>query len=250
MKFPVSFIVLLLVCAGALAADAAGTAVTFDTSDGVKISAVFVKGPAAKGPAVVLLPMLGRTKADWDPIISKCLLPETGFSFLAIDVRGHGSSTGQGDKTLNWKDFSARDFNDAVRDVEAAVKWLRARPDVDGDKIGIIGASIGANLALVYAASDPAIKVVALLSAAMDFRGVKIEQAMKDYGKRPVFIAASNEDGPAANSIRVLQKLSQADPVKGEGVGRLFDGNLRGTEMFFAQPLDRLLTDFLKKWLK
>jgi pimeloyl-ACP methyl ester carboxylesterase len=237
-----------LVALWAQSAFAAGIdkeSVTLTTSDGVGISGYFVKGTAAKGPAVVLLHMLNRNKEDWDPIVEKYLLPQTGFSFLAIDLRGHGGSTKQGDRTLALEDFGAQDFNNMTRDVEAAVKWLKTRAEVDPDKIGIIGASIGANLAFVYAAQDVTIKAVALLSLAADCRGVRADKAITGYGTRPIFFAVASEDLPAARDVALFQKT-----VLGPEVTRAFDGNLQGTRMFVTYPLDRPLTEFLKKYLQ
>ena len=43
---------------------------------------------------------------------------------------------------------------------KTAIDWLRARPDVDGEKIGVLGGSIGGEVALTVAAHDAALKVV------------------------------------------------------------------------------------------
>jgi len=231
--------------AAALAAGLEKQSVTMATADGVTISGYFVKGKADKGPAVVLVHMYARSKEDWDPIIEKYLMPQTGMSFLAIDLRGHGESTKQGDKTLSYKDFSDADFKNMTKDIEAAVKWLREKSEVDGDKIAIVGASIGANVALNYAAGDPKIKAVALLSPAEDYRGVKTLDAMTKYGDRPVFISVSREDLQSSRDFTALWNRA-----KGKKVKAIFDGNLHGTRMFGNVPLDEPLADFLKENLK
>lgn len=58
--------------------------------------------------------------------------------------------------------------------VEAAIDWLRAQPQVDGDRIGVIGASKGAELALLSAARFPqAIAVVvAYAPSCVAFAGI------------------------------------------------------------------------------
>jgi len=241
----VTVIALVALCAHAAFAEGIRKEnVALTTSDGVAISGYFVKGAAPKGPAVVLLHMLGRTKEDWDPIIEKYLGPETGFCFLAIDLRGHGQSVRQGEKVLNRKEFSEKDLDDMAGDIGAAVKWLKTRPEVDPDKIGILGASIAANLALVFASQDTTIKAVGLLSPSRNYRGAKTIEAMKAYGKRPVFMAVASEDMQSVREVPWLQKQAL-----GEEVTRVFDGNLHGTRMFAAYPLDKPLTDFLKKHL-
>ncbi|MCD6404304.1 MAG: alpha/beta fold hydrolase [Planctomycetes bacterium] len=218
--------------------------VTLKTSDGVSISASFVKAGNDKSPAVVLLHMLSRTKEDWDPVLEEYLLPRTEFSYLAIDLRGHGESTVQNGETLDWENFSETDFNNMVRDVQAAVDYLRSRKDIDPDRIAIVGASIGANVAINYAAKDPKIKAVALLSAGRNYKGVATFDAMREYGNRPVFLAASKEDMPAGRNIRGLAKRA-----RGTKVVKLFPGNLHGTRMFGACVLDGPLVAFLKESL-
>lgn len=220
-------------------------AVALTTSDGVSISGYYVRGTAQKGPAVVLLHMLGGSKEDWDPIVEKYLGPQTGMGFLAIDLRGHGASTAQGNRELNWRDLSEQDYPAMVKDLEAAVKWLRGREEVDGEKIGIVGASIGANLALNCAAGDAAIKCVVLLSPGLNYKGVKTAQAMQKYGQRPVLLAATREDRPSNTDIVRLDRLAQGKKTTG-----YYDGNLHGTRMFGNYPIDTLVGRFLNESLK
>jgi uncharacterized protein len=62
--------------------------------------------------------------------------------------------------------FGAADLPDMLQLVpveyfEAAIAWLRQRPDVDPGHIAIVGTSIGGEAALLVAAHDPAISAVA-----------------------------------------------------------------------------------------
>ena len=56
-------------------------------------------------------------------------------------------------------------------DVRAAKAFLRERPEVIGNSLGIAGASIGANLAVLDAADDPGVLSIALLSPGSTTRG-------------------------------------------------------------------------------
>ena len=150
---PAALVFAALVCPCAAAA-LEKESVELTASDGMKLSGFFVKGGGEKGPAVVLLHMLGRDKEDWEPILEEYLLPQAPFSYLAIDLRGHGGSTAKGETQLSWRSLAESDFRDMLKDVEAAVEYLRGRDDVDGDRIAVVGASIGANLAVNYAAGD------------------------------------------------------------------------------------------------
>ena len=92
-----------------------------------------------------------------------------------------------------------------MADVRAARRFLTSRSDVSG-RVGIGGASLGANLALLEAADDPTVAAVALLSPSLDYRGVRIDAAARKYGNRPMLIVASDDDGYAMRTSRDLQK--------------------------------------------
>jgi dienelactone hydrolase len=92
-----------------------------------------------------------------------------------------------------------------VLDVRAARRFLMQRSDVQPSRIGIMGASIGANLAALAASADGSIASLALLSPSLEYRGLRIEAALKKVA-RPVLLVASDDDPYASRSARDLQK--------------------------------------------
>jgi dienelactone hydrolase len=191
----------LAACVALLLAPAAfaGTQrVTIRTEDGVSLAGTWYEPDARQAPAVILVHMLHRTQHDWDPVASR--LASEGIGALAIDLRGHGESSGGVDGG------DAPDYSALVRDVMAARRYLASRGDVQQSRVGIAGASIGANLAVLEASADPSVASLALLSPSIDYRGLKIEAAMKKYGGRPALFVASDEDPYALRSSKDLQK--------------------------------------------
>ena len=90
-----------------------------------------------------------------------------------------------------------------VQDVRAAAQWLATRPNVRGDAIAIIGASLGASLAMLAAVNMPAVRALALLSPSLDYRGLRTDMSLvKRLGARPVWLAASSEDPLALRTLR------------------------------------------------
>jgi alpha-beta hydrolase superfamily lysophospholipase len=169
--------------------------VSFRTEDGVTIAAVWYEPSVRPAPAVVLVHMLQRSKRDWEGLASR--LAGAGIGALAIDLRGHGdsqvpASIGSG-------------YPEMVKDVEAARKFLAMRSDVMPSRIGIAGASIGANLAAL-AAADGGFASVALLSPSLDYRGLRIEAAVRKYGSKPMLLVSSDDDPYARRSALDLQK--------------------------------------------
>ena len=203
--------------------------VTMTTSDGVVISGVYRPGKKS-GPAVLLLHMVGRTAEDWKYMAEN--FQRNGYHVLAIDLRGHGKSIRQGDKTLDFQSFTDDDYQKMSEDVAAAVTWLRGQADVDGDKVAIVGASIGANLGLKYAAGDARISHVAMLSPGLEYKGVEIEGAIQQYGDRPIFLAVSREDNYSAKSVLVLEATSTSQRKE----MRIFTGAGHGTKMLSREP--------------
>jgi dienelactone hydrolase len=172
--------------------------VTIRTDDGVSLAGTWYEPGARSAPAVILVHMLHRSRHDWDPVATR--LAAEGIGALAFDLRGHGESTG------SLQEGDAPDYTALVRDVAAARRYLSSRPDVLQSRIGILGASIGANLAVLEAAADPGIASLALLSPSTDYRGLRIEPAMKKYGSRPALLVASDDDPYATRSSKDLQK--------------------------------------------
>jgi dienelactone hydrolase len=127
--------------------------VSFEAPDGVRLRGWFIprdgEGP---GPAVVfvhgwLWNRLGNVGGqvpvpdkDVDFLPAAKGLHDAGFGVLLFDVRHHGESDA-GRMPLTYGPWESRDFVGAVR-------YLRGRPDVDGERIGAIGTSMGGNIVL------------------------------------------------------------------------------------------------------
>jgi pimeloyl-ACP methyl ester carboxylesterase len=122
------------------------TDVTLRTSDGVRLSAWYV--PSANSAAVVTLPGSGSTRTG--TLAQSAVLARHGFGVLLVDPRGQGRSGGQA-MDAGW-------YGD--RDVAAAVAFLRHRPGIDADRIGVLGLSMGGEEAIGAAASNPGIRAV------------------------------------------------------------------------------------------
>jgi len=120
--------------------------VTLRTRDGVDLAAWWVPGDT--GAAVVLLHGAASTRtATLDHAEA---LAGMGFAVLLLDARGHGDSGGTA-MDLGWH---------GADDIGVAVDWLARRDDVDEDRIGAVGLSMGGEEALTAAAVDPRIRAV------------------------------------------------------------------------------------------
>lgn len=220
----VAFLLFLLLAADVSAAQR----VTFRTDDGVNIVATWYEPDTRPGPAVILVHMLTRSRREWEAIAQR--LSSEGIGALAIDLRGHGESGGGPAVLPDRVDYSAM-----VLDLRAARRFLAQRSDVQQTRVGIAGASIGANLAALEASSDATIASLALLSPSLDYRGLRIEAAARKVTK-PMLLVAGDDDAYAARSARDLQKAGGGPrevlilPQAGHGTAMLSrDPSLAGT---------------------
>ena len=106
-------------------ADMAYEDVSFTTSDGLDLEGWYV--PSENGAAIIVFPgRVGRQEYAR-------MLARHGYGVLLFDRRGEGASDGD-PNLLGWG---------GDRDLKAAVAFLQSRPDVDDDRIGGIGLSVG-----------------------------------------------------------------------------------------------------------
>jgi len=120
--------------------------VEFLSSDGVELGAWYV--PSTNGATVILRHGAGSTGSD--VLAHAAALVNHGYGVLVTDARGHGMSGGRG-MEFGW-------YGDL--DIAAAVTFLRGQPDVDSDRIAVLGLSMGGEEAIGAAAAEPRIAVV------------------------------------------------------------------------------------------
>jgi dienelactone hydrolase len=206
---------------------APGRRIAIRTEDGVSLTGAYYEPSRHPAPGIVLLHMLHRTVDDWDSTAQH--LADAGFAVVAIDFRPSASD----------------DLSPLLIDVKAAKAFLRERPEVVPTSIGIAGASIGANLAVLDAGDDPAVRSIALLSPGLDYRGLRIEGAMKKYGGRPAMLVGSTKDPYSWRSIRLLATIGP-----GTREVRLSDTVAHGTVLLARdQDLMPALVDWFRRTL-
>jgi len=181
-------------------------------NENITIIGDFYHADSDKG--VILLHMLGGSKEDWRDFALD--LQKSGYNVLAIDFRGHGASWG------DWNTFDGDQFRKMVFDVDAARKALGK---FGVSNVGIIGASLGANIAVNYAAGQPSIKTIVLLSPSLDYKGIETGDAITRY-QGPVFIVVSKDDTQSYDGSNNLYSK-----VPGKKQLQVYEGLNHGTVM-------------------
>jgi pimeloyl-ACP methyl ester carboxylesterase len=202
---------------------------TLQTEDGVRIASTLYPVVRDRPAALVLVHALGSDRASWSLFASRA--QRAGYMCIAIDVRGHGDSTMHNDKRISYREFNTADWMAALYDIRAAKAMLLDR-GADPDNVAVVGASIGANLALQYAARDPEIQAVVMLSPGLTYKGVDSLDAIRAYGKRPSMLVTAKGDSYSASSCATLKSAAP-----GFCELREYSGSAHGTDVFAAFPL-------------
>ena len=219
--------------------------VSFYTNDGVKIVGLYQPSSKSDGEVFVLLHGLGSNKEEWSYFESK--LKEAGFGFLAYDARGHGESISKKNGTqLNYESFGkpspGSNWSKMVDDLAKTVNFMITQKKLKRKQIGLIGASIGANVSLIYGSSYNHVGTLVLLSPGLSYQGLETLDYIRAYKKGKIAIAASPGDTYAFKSSEILYKK-----IKHNAQAKFIEGESgHGVQMFDGE-FDKQLIDWLSK---
>lgn len=118
----------------------------FDVGRGECTAWVTLPPSPGPHPAVVLVHGFGATHEMALPGYERWF-SDAGMAVVAFDYRFNGASPGQPRQVLRVKNMLA--------DVEAALDFTQALPEIDGGRVGLWGTSFGASHAMVTAAHRP-----------------------------------------------------------------------------------------------
>jgi pimeloyl-ACP methyl ester carboxylesterase len=105
-------------------------------------------------PAFVILHGFGGNKDGHGQQVMARQLTEWGYVTMRIDFRGCGESEGEHGRIICL---------DQVADTSNAVTYMSSRPDVDPERVALVGSSFGAAVAIYTGGADP--RVAAVISS-------------------------------------------------------------------------------------
>lgn len=207
------------------------TETRFKTKDGWTIVGdVYAPAGSAKS-AVVLLHQRGGRASDWKPL---CLaLQKAGIEAIAIDQRGAGRSThgpGPTGTEAPWPTGG---------DIDAVLATL------PGKRVGLAGASYGANNALIYAAGHgQAVAAAALFSPGSNYHSLNALAAALRYGG-PLLIFHAKNDSIAGYGPRQIVAAKPGGKIT--RTLRLLDGGGHGTALLSGTTVAETVRFFQQK---
>lgn len=246
MKFK-AILFVLICCASGLFGQSnhKGAEVKFMTVEGLTISATYVlpEDVSTPVPAIILIHQGGSTREEWFAYSLVDRLLEEGIAILAYDVRLHGKS-GKDDGDIY--DL----FNNPNRspfDLMGAFIYLFKDQRIDNERIGILGASIGANLACMASSSDQflaksVVSMSAKTSAAQNLSGLEEEI----HPGNAFYIASEGEQ----EGKRAVWAKELHNKTTGKKKIYIANGEKHGSFIFEDDPkLEKKVVKWFKKTL-
>ncbi|WP_433464286.1 dienelactone hydrolase family protein [Spirillospora sp. CA-128828] len=126
--------------------------------DGVPVETVRPAGAGGGLPGVVVAHGLAASRQLMRGFADT--LARRGYAVALVDLAGHGASTR---RLPGAGDGSAADAR-LDRDLDVAVRHLRAMPWVDGGHVGLVGHSLGAATVIRYATAHPLVGATVAIS--------------------------------------------------------------------------------------
>lgn len=129
--------------------------VSFSGASGVTLRGYYA--PSRNGAAIAITHGSGGERSDMAGEMR--VLSHAGFGVLAFDWPGHGQSTGQ----IVWGEPERRAL-------KGAIDFLSVQPDVDRQRLGAFGFSMGGYIVTQVAATDQRLRAVAVAGSPHDPR--------------------------------------------------------------------------------
>lgn len=221
-------------------------------ADGLRLHAWLDRSPDKTGsaPLLVLLPMRGRTHTSYDLFRAAVGQRFSDTSapagprphVLALDLRGHGASVVRAQDTLRYDIMPDSEYrkipSDVARVIDSAVALLGT--GVKQRSIFIVGASIGANAAIMSTAYLPNVARVVMLSPGLDYRTMTPSNAFENFAGETLIVAARG-DRYSYDSAQQLMKLKMKNWLL-----KAYPGELHGTTLL---DQDERTTRDVLEWL-
>ena len=151
--------------------------VAVTTRDGQHLHGWYVPASTTLGAAKGTIMVAHGYKDDRSSMLGVAdILHRHGYGVLVASFRGHDANDGE---TIS---FGLRER----ADLDAFYQYLHARPDVDQDRIGLFGVSMGGTISIGYAAENPAIRAL-ISDCAFSSISDTVETSIRFFTGLPAF---------------------------------------------------------------
>ncbi len=130
-------------------------------------------------------------------------LARRGIAVLRMDDRGTGASGG------TFKGSTSADF---AEDVRAGLAYLRTRPEIQADRLGVLGHSEGAIIAPMVAEKEPTLRAIVLLAGIAQPGRTALHFQMKNQIEHNTKLTPDMRDSQIAEIPKKIDAMAAADP--------------------------------------
>jgi dienelactone hydrolase len=169
-----------------------------------------------KCSAVVVLHILGADFALSRYVAARLADAGVGALFVKLPYYGERQSPGRQSVTAGFQRAIAA-TQQGVCDVRRAASWLASRPEVDGDRLGVTGISLGGIVSAIAASVDPKLNRAVLLLA-----GGGLAEALWEMPEsapyRVLWLASGRTKTDFTRMTRPYDPVTYAHMLKGKHV--------------------------------
>ena len=130
-------------------------------------------------------------------------LARRGIAVLRMDDRGTGTSGG------TFKGSTSADF---AEDTRAGLAYLRTRPEIRADRLGVLGHSEGAVIAPMVADKEPALRAIVLLAGIAQPGYSALNFQLKNMIEHDPKLTPEMRDAQIAEIPKRIEGMMAADP--------------------------------------
>jgi hypothetical protein len=130
-------------------------------------------------------------------------LARRGIAVLRMDDRGTGASGG------TFKGSTSADF---AEDVRAGLAYLRTRPEIRADGLGVLGHSEGAVIAPMVAEKEPTLRAIVLLAGVAQPARSALHFQLKNLYEHDTKLTPEKRDALIAEIPKKIDGMMAADP--------------------------------------
>ncbi|MBX3279329.1 MAG: alpha/beta fold hydrolase [Acidobacteria bacterium] len=211
--------------------------VTLETEDGWEIFGNLLTpdeaGDGKRVPGVVLLHSGWSDRHIFHRI--ERLFVKSGIAVLNIDWRGRGKSRGKG----NFFTLPREERDRGHLDVKAAIEMLASQPEVDSSRMAVLGAYLGAKLAVGAALGDKRIRALVMLSGFIP-SGAERESILNAHW--PMLLIGSRGFAPVTNAMADLYEMTRD---RGSEL-LVYDGGALGYQLFdYDEGLEQRIVNWV-----
>jgi alpha-beta hydrolase superfamily lysophospholipase len=186
------------------------------------VGILFYPATVTPAPVVIVCHGTGEFKENYFELCE--VMAARGVAAFAIDLRGHGESTGER--------FCVH-IHQWVADVQAAIGFLTTHPKIDGKRIGAFGLSSGGTAILEAAVIDPRLKALVTLDATVRN---SLPLPMTMFLKLLIFIGGIKKRFTNHQWRLPLAKMGGLQLASDPDINRRITADTKGLAAFMAFP--------------